>query len=111
MAEILMFTTPLPPGYKIVKNLGVISGLTARTRGMGGKFVAGLQSTFGGEVSAFSSEIEKARAEALDRLRKKAEKLGANALVGVDIETSEVSYYSAVLVSVTATALVVEKGK
>ena len=72
----IVVTTPTVPGYRVKKVLGVVSGLTARTRGVGGKVIAGIQSVFGGEVSAFTSEMEKARIEAIER----AEALGLRAV-------------------------------
>jgi uncharacterized protein YbjQ (UPF0145 family) len=87
--------------------LGVITGLTARTRGVGGQIVAGIQSMVGGEVSAFTSEIEKTRYEALERLKEKARRLGANGITGLDLETSDI-LQSTVLISATGTAVVME---
>ncbi|MEW6722074.1 MAG: heavy metal-binding domain-containing protein, partial [Candidatus Micrarchaeota archaeon] len=70
MAEdILVVTTNEVPGRKVAKVLGIASGLTARSRGVGGKFIAGIESMFGGEITAFTSEVEKAREEALERLK------------------------------------------
>jgi len=60
ISDFLMVTTPYLPGYKVKKVLGLASGLTARTRGFGGKFVAGFQSLAGGEVTAFTVEMDKA---------------------------------------------------
>ncbi len=74
---------------------------------MGGKFVAGIQSMFGGEVSAFTSEIEKARVEALDRMKDQARRVGANAIIGLDIETSDV-LQGTILISATGTAVLIE---
>lgn len=108
MADLLVMNTPLPDEYKIVKVIGVVTGLTARTRGLGGQFIAGLESLAGGEVTAFTSEIEKARYEAIERMKKKAIEGGANAVVGLDIETADL-YSTIVVLSATGTALVVEK--
>jgi hypothetical protein len=52
---------PALKGYQIVKLLGAVHGLTVRTRGVGGKIVAGIEGMFGGEVASYSSEAEKAR--------------------------------------------------
>jgi uncharacterized protein YbjQ (UPF0145 family) len=82
-------TTPSIPGYKIIKILGVVTGLTPRTRGVLGQIVGGIQSMFGGEVTAFTTELEKARIEAMERVRAKALALGANAIIGLDLETSD----------------------
>ena len=105
--DIVIVTTPTIPGYDIKSVIGVVTGLTARTRGAGGKFVAGIQSMLGGEVSAFTSEIEKARLEAIERMKRQAHGLGANAIIGLDIETSDI-LQGTVLISVTGTAVVAE---
>jgi uncharacterized protein YbjQ (UPF0145 family) len=101
----VIVTTPTVPGYRVIKVLGVVTGLTPRTRGIGGKIVAGFQSMIGGEVTAFTVELEKARAEAIDRVVKKAQALGANGIVGLDMETSDV-LQSLVVISATGTAVV-----
>ena len=108
--QFIVVTTPTIPGYRITKVLGVVSGLTPRTRGVGGKIVAGIQSMLGGEVTAFSYEIEKARVEAMNRVINKARDIGANAIVGLDMETSDV-LQSLVLISATGTAVVAEPEK
>jgi uncharacterized protein YbjQ (UPF0145 family) len=104
--EFLVVTTPTISGYRIRKVLGVVTGLTARTRGVGGKFVAGIQSMVGGEVSAFTYEIEKARVEAIQRMREQAQQMGANAVIGLDMESSDL--LSVIVISATGTAVVVE---
>jgi len=103
-------TTPTVPGYRITKVFGVVTGLTPRTRGILGKFVAGFESMFGGEVTAFTSELEKARLDAIRRVRSKAMNLGANAVVGLDLETSDLGLQLGIIViSATGTAVVIEK--
>lgn len=57
----MVVTTPEIPGYEIVKVLGPVHGLTVRTRGVGGKIVAGIEGIFGGEVTSYTYECEKAR--------------------------------------------------
>ncbi|HIH89217.1 TPA: heavy metal-binding domain-containing protein [Candidatus Bathyarchaeota archaeon] len=102
-------TMPTLPGYKVKRVIGLVSGITPRTRGIMGKFIAGIESMIGGEVTAFSYEIEKARAEAIDRCRSKAAGMGANAILSVDIETSDMGFQMGILVfSATGTAVVVE---
>lgn len=103
----LLATTPSLPGYRVKRIVGVVHGMTARTRGVGGKFLASIQSMFGGEVSTFTREMEKAKQEALKRLIEEARRLGANAVIGVDFETTEV-FQSVVLVSAHGTAVEVE---
>jgi uncharacterized protein YbjQ (UPF0145 family) len=104
--DFIITTTPTIATYRIVNVCGIVSGLTARTRGMGGQFIGGLQSMVGGEVTAFTSEILKARDESINRAVESAKALGANAIVGLDLETANL-YQSIVLISATGTAVVV----
>ncbi len=113
MAEISDFivaTTPTVPGYKVTKVLGVVTGLTPRTTGVFGKMVAGIESFLGGEVTAFSAELERARMDAIRRVSRKAKDLGANAVIGLDLETSNVGLQMGiVIISATGSAVTVEK--
>jgi uncharacterized protein YbjQ (UPF0145 family) len=103
-------TTPDIPGYKITKVLGLVTGLSPRTRGVGGQIWGAIQSLLGGEVTAFTLEVEKARVEAIGRAIERAEELGANAIVGMDLETSEMgsAQMNIMVISATGTAVVVE---
>jgi uncharacterized protein YbjQ (UPF0145 family) len=107
-SDFLIVTTPTVAGYKIRKVLGVVTGLTPRTRGIFGQFMGGLESMVGGEVTAFSSEMEKARWEAIDRAKARAAALGANAIIGLDVETSSIGQSNIVLFSATGTAVLIE---
>ncbi|KYH39192.1 MAG: hypothetical protein AYL28_001230 [Candidatus Bathyarchaeota archaeon B23] len=107
MEGFIVVTTPIVPGYRIRRVLGVVTGMTSRTRGMLGKLVGGLQSLLGGEVHAFTLEIEKARREAIGRMIAEAKARGANAVVGLDLETSDL-LRDVIVVSATGTAVVLE---
>lgn len=111
LPRLMIVTIPTLPGYRVVKVLGVVTGLTVRTRGVGGKFVAGIEGMFGGEVTSYSSEAEKARRESLQRLIDKAASMGANAVIGTDFETSDILQGTATLFSAYGTAVVVEPAK
>ena len=107
--SLIITTTPSIEGYRIEKVLGIVTGLTPRTRGVLGKFIAGIESMFGGEVTAFTTELEKARMEAIERVKAKAIRMGANALIGLDLETSDLGYQMGIIViSATGTAVVVQ---
>jgi len=107
--QFLLVTTPTIAGYKIQRVLGLVTGLTPRTRGVFGKFIAGFESMIGGEVTAFTSEMEKARWEAIERAKNKAVALGANAIIGLDVETSDLGLQAGiVLFSATGTAVIIE---
>jgi len=104
--EIIVVTTPQLPGYELVKVLGAVHGLTVRTRGVGGKIFAGIEGVFGGEVTAYTSECEKARRESLNRLIENAKRMGANAVVGADFETADILQGTATVFSVYGTAVI-----
>jgi uncharacterized protein YbjQ (UPF0145 family) len=106
--EFIVVTTPSIPGYHVTHVYGVVSRLSPRTRGVGGVFKGALQSIGGGEVSAFTSEIKKAGDEAISRAIQEARELGANALIGLDIETSDIGQSYVTLVSATGTTVKVE---
>ena len=106
--SILVVTTPTVAGYEIVKVLGAVSGITVRTRGVGGKFIAGIEGMFGGEVTSYTSECEKARNESLQRLTENASRLGANAIVGTDFETSDILQGTATTFSAYGTAAIIK---
>jgi len=106
--QVIVVTTPTLPGYQIVKVLGTVHGLTVRTRGIGGKIVAGIEGIFGGEVTSYTSEAEKARRDSMKRLVENATKIGANAIIGTDFETSDILQGTATLFSSYGTAVIVE---
>ena len=111
-ASFLIATTPTIPGYRIKRVLGIVTGLTPRTRGVLGKFIAGIESMFGGEVRAFTMELEKARIEAIERVKAKAIEMGANAIVGLDLETSDLGLRQGItVISATGTAVIIEPEK
>jgi len=104
--DIIVVTTPNLPGYEIVEVLGTIHGLTVLTRGVGGKIVAGIEGIFGGEVTAYTSECEKARQESMNRLVENARSIGANAVLAVDFETADILQGTATVFSAYGTAVV-----
>jgi uncharacterized protein YbjQ (UPF0145 family) len=107
-SEVLVVTTPTVPGFRVTKVFGVVTGLTPRSRGMLGKFIGGIQSMLGGEITAFTTEIEKARREAIERTKEQAKALGANAIIGLDMETSDL-LETIIVISATGTAVLIEK--
>jgi uncharacterized protein YbjQ (UPF0145 family) len=106
--EVIVVTTSTITGYEIVKMLGVVHGITVRTRGVGGKIMAGIEGMFGGEVTAYSSEAEKARKESMDRLVEKARSIGANAVVRTDFETSDILNGTATIFSAYGTGVIIK---
>ena len=110
-SDFKVVTIPTVPGYRITKVVGLVNGLSPRTRGIGGIIAGTLQSIGGGEITAFTSEIEKARVDAISRAIRQARKRGANAIVGLDMETSDMGGKTSfiTLVSATGTAVIIEQ--
>ncbi len=108
MAEdIIVVSTPFVPGYRIVENKGFTWGLVVRSRGIGGNMVAGLRTVFGGEIHEYTQLLNESRGQALDRLKNNARTLGANAVISVDFDSSELAQ-SMTEVLAMGTAVVVE---
>jgi uncharacterized protein YbjQ (UPF0145 family) len=106
--QVLVVTSPTLPGYEVIRVLGPVYGITVRSRGVGGRFVAGIQTLAGGEITAYTSECEKARDESLQRMMDKAREIGANAVVSADFETSDILQGIATIFAAYGTAVVVK---
>jgi len=78
-------------GCRIVKELGIVRGLTVRTRGIGGRFQAGVSAIVGGKVDAYIDMCEQARSEALQHMIDHARAMGANAVIGMRYDTTEIA--------------------
>ncbi len=76
-------------GYRIARNLGVVRGITVRSRSIFGTIGGALQTLAGGNISLFTELCEKTRAEAFDMMLKHAEQLGANAVIGIRYDATE----------------------
>ncbi len=77
------------PGRKITEILGIVTGNTVRAKHIGKDILAGLKNIVGGELQEYTEMLSDARKEALNRMIKEAEKLGADAVVGVRFTTSQ----------------------
>ena len=77
-------------GYKIIKSLGVVRGITVRSRSILGTLGASLQTIIGGNITLFTELCEKTRKEAFDMMVAHAEEIGANAVIGVRYDATEV---------------------
>ena len=79
------------PGYRIVKTFGVVRGIIVRSRSVIGNFAAGLQSLIGGNISIYTSLCERAREDAFNDMLVHAGQLGANAVIGVRYDATEIA--------------------
>lgn len=87
--DLLVTTTFEVPGYEVIQYLGIVRGITVRTRGIGYQISAGLRTLVGGQVGAYISMCEYAREEALQFMLTHARERGANAVVGMRYDATE----------------------
>ncbi len=78
------------PGYTVVKSLGVVRGLTVRSRSVVGNIAGGIQSLFGGNITIYTELCERARHDAFEEMLRHGEALGANAIVGIRYDANEI---------------------
>lgn len=104
----LITTSTSLEGYKITKQLGLVRGITVRSRSIVGNLAGGFMTLFGGRSAIYTQLCEKAREEALNLMIEHAEEIGANAIISMRYDANEVM---AGLTEVLAygTAVVVEK--
>ncbi|MEO0497368.1 MAG: YbjQ family protein [Pseudomonadota bacterium] len=86
----LLCTTDQIPGREIAQTLGLARGATVRSKHVGTDIVAGLRNLVGGEQTGYTSLMAGAREQALDRLQDEAKAMGADAVVGLRMETSTI---------------------
>ncbi len=96
------------PGYRVVRSLGLVRGITVRSRSVVGNFLGGLQTLFGGNITIYTQLCEQARSETYRDMVVHARQLGANAIIAVRYDATELM---AGLTEVLCygTAVVVEK--
>lgn len=91
MIDLTMITTSIDlNGYRITKNLGVVRGITVRSRSLLGNVAGGLQSLFGGTISIYVDLCEKTREEAFQLMMQHASERGANAIINMRYDANEV---------------------
>jgi len=86
-----MVTTAMElPGYRIVRSLGVVRGITVRSRSIVGNFLGGLQTIFGGNITIYTELCEQAREETYRDMARHARLLGANAIIAMRYDATDV---------------------
>jgi uncharacterized protein YbjQ (UPF0145 family) len=86
----LVATTETVAGHRVRQTLGQCFGVTVRSRGLGGNIMAGLRSIVGGEINEYSQMLEEARRHAVDRMVQNATLMGANAILMMRFDSSEI---------------------
>jgi uncharacterized protein YbjQ (UPF0145 family) len=89
MAEVLVVTTNDLPGYRVDEVLGEVWGLTVRSRNAFAQVGAGLKSMFGGELKGMTKALYESRDEVMTRMIEQAQARGANAILAMRFDTSE----------------------
>lgn len=103
----LVVTTENVPGQRVREVKGQVFGVVVRSRGLGGNIVAGLRSIVGGEIHEYTQLLEEARRHAVDRLVQNAAAMGANAVVMMRFDSSEIGQTMSEIVAY-GTAVVIE---
>jgi uncharacterized protein YbjQ (UPF0145 family) len=109
---VIVSTAPFIAGHKVVETKGQTFGLVVRSRGLAGNVVAGLRSLVGGEIHEYTQLLEDTRRQAIDRMVQNATLMGANAIISMRFDSSElaqtmteiVAYGTAVVVAADAAA-------
>ena len=108
----IISTAPFIAGHRVSETKGQVFGLVVRSRGLGCNLMAGLRSIAGGEIHEYTSLLEDARRQAVDRMVQNATMVGANAVISMRFDSSElagtmseiVAYGTAVVVAADANA-------
>lgn len=104
----IIATTENIAGHRVVNTLGQVFGVVVRSRGIGGNIVAGLRSIVGGEIHEYTQMLEEARRHATDRMVANATAMGANAILVMRFDSSEIGETMSEIVAY-GTAAVIEK--
>ena len=103
----IVTTTPYVPAYRVTEAKGQVFGLVVRSRGFAGNFVAGLRSLVGGEIHEYTQLLEDTRRQALDRMVQNATLMGANAVVSMRFDSSEIGSTMSEIVAYGTAVIVV----
>ena len=104
----IVITTENLTGHKVSEVKGQVFGVVVRSRGLAGNVMAGLRSIFGGEITEYTQLLEEARRHAVDRMVRNAQRMGANAVVMMRFDSSEIGQTMSEIVAY-GTAVVIDK--
>ena len=105
----IISTTNFVAGHRVTETRGHCFGLVVRSRGLTGNIAAGLRSLVGGEITEYTELLEDARRQAIDRMVGNATQMGANAILSMRFDSSEMSTYMTEIVAY-GTAVIIEPG-
>jgi uncharacterized protein YbjQ (UPF0145 family) len=104
----LVVTSENVAGQKVAQTIGQCFGVVVRSRGIGGNIMAGLRSIVGGEIKEYTKMLEDARRHAIDRLVTNATLMGANAVIMLRFDSSEIGQTMSEIVAY-GTAVILER--
>jgi uncharacterized protein YbjQ (UPF0145 family) len=104
----IVVTTENVPGYRVREVKGQVFGVVVRSRGLGGNIVASFRALIGGEIKEYTALLEEARRHATDRMVENARAMGANAVVMMRFDSSEIAQTMSEIVAY-GTAVVLDK--
>jgi uncharacterized protein YbjQ (UPF0145 family) len=106
----IVVTTEEVTGHRVVEMKGQVFGLVVRSRGLGGNIMAGLRSLGGGEITEYTELLEDARRHAVDRMIQNATAMGANAVLRMQFDSSEIGQTMSEIVAYGTAAVVQATG-
>jgi uncharacterized protein YbjQ (UPF0145 family) len=106
----IVVTTESVTGHRVREVKGQCFGVVVRSRGLGGNIVAGLRSIVGGEISEYTQLLEEARRHAVDRMVQNATLMGANAVVMMRFDSSEIGQTMSEIVAYGTAAVIEPEG-
>jgi uncharacterized protein YbjQ (UPF0145 family) len=107
----IVATTPFVAGHRVAETKGQVFGLVVRSRGLAGNFTAGLRSLVGGEIHEYTQLLEDTRRQAIDRLVENATLMGANGVISMRFDSTELAGTMSEIVAYgTAVVLVADSG-
>ena len=108
LSGLLVTTTERPAGYEVKQALGQVFGVVVRSRGIGGNIMASLRSLGGGEIVEYTRLVEDTRRHAIDRMVENARAMGANAVIMMRFDSSEIGQTMTEVVAY-GTAAIIER--
>ncbi len=106
----IIATTENIAGHRVATTLGQVFGVVVRRRGIGGNIVAGLRSIVGGEIHEYTQMVEEARRHATDRMVANATAMGANAILVMRFDSSEIGETMSEIVAYGTAAVIEPQG-
>ncbi|HEV8697451.1 MAG TPA: heavy metal-binding domain-containing protein, partial [Candidatus Limnocylindrales bacterium] len=106
-SSMMTTTTPFIAGWRVSETKGQVFGLVVRSRGLAGNLAAGLRSIVGGEIHEYTELLEDTRRQAVDRMVQNATLMGANAILSMRFDSSEIGQTMSEIVAYGTAVVVV----